>query len=212
MAKKKMYKRKPGKATKYDRYQDKVMKKLKQLTKPEEKYVLTSGSGSTDNTGTISPITYLAQGTDESQRVGMKILGRYFDLRYYWNMTAGTLVNTRLIVFRWHEDPNTNPPTMAAILGAGGDPTLNPPNPLSKSQYEILYDKAFYLSAAGTPAKTFQFRKRLPVTRPIMYQGNGLTAASALKNHLYILAVSDNAPAGNKPNIAFQNKILYTDI
>lgn len=209
---KKQYTKRPTKRTAYDKFQDKVMSKLKKLTKPEQKYILTSGSASPDNTGSVAPLTFIAQGTDETQRIGMRISPRYFDIRYYWNMTAGVLVNTRLIIFRWHEDPNTNPPTMATILGAGGDPTLNPPNPLSKSQYEILYDKAFYLSAAGTPAKTFVFRKRLPLNKQIYYQGNGNTAASALKNHIYVLVVSDAAPAGNTPNVAFQNKILYTDV
>lgn len=130
-----------------DRQQDRKIRKLARLVKPEIKWtqdgqVYNSAPGIA---GTIYNVARTSAGDLNTQRVGLKVRARYLQVRMYLqNLTSGQS-RFRVILFKWTDD--TLPVVgnvLSTNLANANNQALAPQNPLYRPKCKILYDKMVF--------------------------------------------------------------------
>lgn len=90
------------------------------LAKQERKYLETALVGvDLPNTGSITNLNSVAEGTDFNNRLGRKVKPLYLQYEYFITATAGQIQNTPVawrFVFVWDKQANGANPTVAQVL------------------------------------------------------------------------------------------------
>lgn len=202
-----------GKPRRYDRYQDKVIKKLAKNLSPEKKVFHTNTNTTVISiTGDLTCVSAMAQGVDDGERIGTAQKHVRLNQRIEFANSSAAPQYIRLIYFLWKDDSDT--PATADVLSPPDSNILSvrtmQPNP---PPYKILYDETFYLGASGgadgnpaviIPEITFDLRK-YPMAK---YRGSTNTPGDLAAGHLYSLMIASAPDA-----IYFQqdSNYFYTD-
>lgn len=186
----------------------------------QKRYLRNVGYNNVDNTGTTFPPQFLsgiAQGVDVGQRVGDTINGIQLIIRYTC-VTPGALIigqasSVRVLIFRWLDDDPTGGLAVNDVL----DPVLAGTNVFHLAQYnarefrsaKILYDHTIDLNFSGDAQVSRTVVVPLHNVQ-MTYIGTGGTLASAEKNHLFLIAVSDRG-IGTPCSFGWTEQFVYTD-
>jgi len=198
-------------AAKADKALTVARKVQRQLTKQTEvKYVdvIASDAEVIGFSGDVTLLNPVAQGTDNIQRIGNKVNGKYLYIRGYIDnnqLQFGTVV--RFIVFMDTENQGSTP-TAADVLSITGDnqAVMAMINLDHTPRYKVLYDKTLTTSSAGNYHALFKAFIRL---KGITQSYTGTTATDVYKNALYSLAIANVNT--NDPTITFVSRYAYTD-
>lgn len=193
-AKRKMYKKK-GKLTLY-----KVASQVRQLQKVANSrelklHQMNIFTGMND-VGQIFNMTQIAEGTAETQRVGLKINPKRFDLNLNLSAESGDQNIYRIVVFRWFEDL---PPARTDILEdntAGSFLGYNnyavPTKWQKKPKYQILDDtKLTVADGTAEEDRYYYFTKHFKKNSEIRYDAS--SPSSQEWGNIYVYICSDSA-------------------
>lgn len=200
-----------------DRRQDRSISKLYKLVRfsKERKYVdqqLQTSIGTTWSTILTRPLTYIAEGPTDAQRIGNKLMIHRIQLKIH--VTPGDTTNLyRILVVRFGHCPtaslgiqnvleNYNNTTPFQILGFF---KRNAP-----SKYKILWDSGVRSTVGNGSADTAPYGPRsvsnhnviLKFPKGLLVQYSGSAANTETNGFTYVIAVSDSALA---PNVGFQS-------
>lgn len=158
-------------------------------------------------TPTISCLNQIAQGTNESDRIGNSILLKDMNFRYQIlaNYTTEQQNMVRLVFFVDKHQAGTAP-TFASIFQT----TSNFQSSFNKDftdRYAILKDKYFVLSSGGNRVLQGKFYKALPFHTRFLGASN--SSVDLGNNSVYVLWWS--AYAVNGPSISWYNRLNFTD-
>ncbi len=186
------------------------LNEIRKLINIEEKILETvQSSTGFDTTGTVYPISQIAQGLDYTNRVGDSIKMQRIVVRWrIFKASAATASLCRIILFRDLDGYGTAPATSDVLQTVGSATApLTPIDFLNRKRFSIIRDELYDVNSTGDSTYTGVWD--LAHEGHVMYLGTTAAAASNGKGSVYILVVSDEAT--NVPTIAFSSRIVFTD-
>lgn len=159
------------------------------------------------NSGQISRLADLPQGTDEGQHEGNKVMGKYLSIRGYWQGNSTEEFNLgRFMIFIDTSQAGTDPTVSDVLAITADNQAINAPvNFDHTSRYKVIYDKVFAMQKSGTFVVPFKIFKR--IKKNLWFTGT--TTGTQYKNQIYCLAVSD--VSANDPSLSIYSRFAYTD-
>lgn len=182
---------------------------VKNLINVEGKFVDTSLTPSPDSaTGTVSALTLTAQGSSDQQRTGNSVLAKRIDLRGFWSMHASaTLTTVRYLLVLDKQNAQGTAPTVAQILQ-----NVNPNSfmHMNNSDRFVVLKSGFltFRQTTETQGRDIELHQDLSDLH-IKYDGTAADQASASENHIYFVAVSNEAI--NTPSFSGFARLRYYD-
>lgn len=186
-----------------------------------------SGTNGILNTGTITPITDMAQGLLDTTRIGDKVTGLSLELNISvespGSVNQNVIFNLRAIVFIWKDD--TAPTTfqvLQAYTGGITSPTyMYPLNHDQSAKRKIIFDKRFTTAADHDGTSTISM-SRPGFTRkyliPLSNLKGGLNVqefqaatATAIKG-INILLISDASTQATTWDVYLHTRYNYVDM
>lgn len=177
---------------------------------------LSSLTASCDSTtGFFTLLNGVAEGSDNTQRVGKKQMNKSIYIRMLLASGTGSSVPAigRILIV-WDKQCNG---ANGAISGANGVLTAvgstAPINLDESDRYLVLYDKTFTI--APTIAVTANYRivkKFIKCNLETVYNGTTAAVANINSGALFILGTGDQTLAsGNALSVTFSSRVRYTD-
>ncbi len=166
----------------------------------------------TSQSGVITYVSGVAQGTDFNNRVGDSIKVQHITLTGYFTR-AGTDGVARIILFRDTENQGASPVGSDLLNNTGSVNVVTSqinwfnhnPN-AEKNRFVILFDEMVAITSNDTNV-TFQYSA--PSEIHARYRGTGGTSASAAEGALFTCIVTDQA--ANFPTCTYSLQLTYTD-
>lgn len=185
-------KRMRGKATRYDRSQDRVIKKMREVLTPELKVLQNhGGSAAMTTTGSIQCATSLTQGNGQGQRVGMEQRNKHAYTRLYFSNTAVNGPNyARIIYFTWNQN---TVPVATDIMEF--DDIRSGYNRLPDRKYVVKKDVLVQLAANLTPWSEPYYKYvevHIPLSGVCKYNGTTNLGVDAGSGHLWSIAYASS--------------------
>lgn len=194
-----------------------VKKTIKQIlsNQIQNKVFMAYHTASVDFAGGVHHITAIPQGAGERARVGNSIRPTRLRMRVHASVADNTNM-LRFIVFRWHPSAASGVPTPSsilentaptALLGTTAAPLI-PLNWADKSQYTVLYDRAFVLDSQAPQQALLNlelYGKK--INTRIHYVDASTTA---VLNGIYVCYLSDSGVAAHPP-FTFTSELQYED-
>lgn len=188
----------------------------------ELKFFDTAISDNIDLTGHVpatgGQLNLVPQGTQESQRIGRKIIIRSLRLRFVSRITSAALVGgagTVTIFVVQDKQTNGAAASVTSVL-TGTNTTTDMPNLNEVNRFNILKKFTFTLnSTAGIAGayqlgqKSFDFYKKCNI--PIEFDSTTGAITEIRSNNLFLLVGVQEAAADDLINIVGTARIRYTD-
>lgn len=175
----------------------------------EQKYMdHTLAAQSVSSTATVNTLNAIAQGTDNTNRVGRKI--RVKSLYVRGNIIAGDATNNVMIWIGWDTQTNGSQALATQIFQSQAT-DLGPLSPLNLNygnRFITIKHKNFTVDTSGNASRTFKWYKKLNTV--CTYGGTAADTASIYTNALVLVVVSDSI-AVSHPSISFYCRIRFTD-
>lgn len=214
MARYRNYRRKRSKTTASQKLLKTVMndhKKLMAMGKPEKKHTDMYVTQGTINTGVISLISGITQGTGDTQRVGIRCKYVHMSMKYeLFNDNISIISHEYIRVMIVQDKMGTNAPTIAELFESfpmGGQ--FAPLSPLNRNyidRFHVLYDKLHKFDDINNSAVAVVKSKKINIVSD--YIGTG---ATTFKNQIYLVVVSSNGNLLGASQINFVSRLLFTD-
>lgn len=181
---------------------------IRRNPKPENKHYDVNLSQTIVATGTLTLLSNIGQGVDDTQRLGNTLHLRSLYLNVIVNQASTSFSDTfRILIVRDRQNYNT--PAVADILEpgvlGGGLAPIAQYNHYYMSRFKILYDKTFHLSQGG--GEVFSMKRWIPIFCDSHYIG----ASTVFKNQIYLLHVGNNTNILQSPTINTCARIIYQD-
>ncbi len=188
------------------------LNEIRKFINIEEKFSDTSVNLNPDQSGSLTCVTQLAQGTTMNTRVGNSIKVQRLEIlgRVAANSSITTFSVVRVMVVRDMEGQGSAPAVSDILETVGTSAAPRSPHDwLNRKRFAIVHDELIVLSAnsGGNMAQTFTFKQNLE--RHVLYRGTSAAAASDGEGSIYVVAVSDEAT--NTPSVGLVARIIYTD-
>lgn len=183
------------------------VKQLKRLVNVEKKKFDQTIDTTVSSTGTVLPLSNVAQGDTDQSRDGSSIKPLYLYGKTRMTLyNAGGDTNLRVMVFQDNQQVSDTSPSISDVLDGSYalDFTMCPLNNNTVGRYSILMDKNYTLY---TDKPILVSEIKLTLTGHIRY--NGANGTDIQKNGLYILLVSNQAT--EVPTFQFAPRLTYTD-
>lgn len=190
------------------------------LNSEKKHYDKYSSSLALRTSGTIIPLSTVAQGTDNNDRVGRSIYVKSIQGKFRIQHNDDTYNDqlVRLIIFYDTEQNGVNP-----VVDAVTDPdngllqtanVLSPRNMSNSARYVVLYDKTCTIgdisSGTGQPSIRFQkFFKKQQVH--VNYSGTAAAAGDLDKNNYFLCYIVDTEGTSNYSVLNSYIRIRYYD-
>ena len=192
-----------------------VRKVVKQMLESRlERKVIASTTSAIDwlTAGVVSLVsTDVAQGDDIGNRAGDIIRPKklVFRLATACNLPiAGSMLN-RVIIFQ-DTMANGSTPAVTDVLNSASNMSPYKPVTLQEHRFKILKD--FVVSSVNaTDTEKLEFIWNIPMRGSIHYVGATAVAASAGKNSLYALFISDTQGTAGQKTYVWSYQLEYTD-
>lgn len=188
----------------------KALKAVRKLEKQREVKISHVGSSvnAIDTSGTMVDLSLIPQGDDSFERDGLAIAPFRFDIRAQWRGDAAATVEIyRTIIFQDRRQVSGATPLVLDVLRDA--------HPLSvfaianRTRWKVLYDETFSGPSDTASRLSFVFIASMKMSMTMTW--SGVAANTIKKNGLYMLLISNVAPAGNNPDYQFFGRILYND-
>lgn len=186
------------------------MNEIRKLINIETKILdLNVSSTAFDSTGSLKPLSQVAQGTDYTQRVGDSIKVQHLELSYFLTINVAAVTTVCRILIVRDLDGYGTIPTTAQILETVGGPnsTTTPRKYLNISRFSVIYDDMISLNSSGDN-NTIQHIS-IPMEKHVKYLGTTAANASDGKGSFYFIAISNQAV--NTPTYELYSRLLFTD-
>lgn len=177
---------------------------LKGLVNSEMLHNQSTGSTTTPNTGTITLLNGMAQNDTSSGRTGNSILMRNIFLRLGFIQNGSTTTTYRVLLVLDKQQIGDTLPTVSDILES-----VNPYSPLataSAGRFKVMKNWFFTTDDSKSRSKLIEYYK--DVRFHTRY--NGVANSDIQKNGLYLITLSDQAPA-SAPTFSYTWKVGYHD-
>jgi hypothetical protein len=189
------------------------LNEIRKLINIETKFLDTNTTSYTvTTTGSMQPISQIAQGLTSANRVGDSIRIQHIELRGRVTVsTAATNSLVRVMLVRDLDGYGTAP-TVADVLevNASVGAPLSPERFQKRERFSILFDELIAVqSATSSGCSSVPFTFMTTHQGHILYLGTTAASASDGKGSIYLVAVSDETV--NTPTVAFVSRILFTD-
>lgn len=149
-------------------------------------------------------LSEIANGDDNTTRDGNTIshLGTFMKGQVFMN-PAATVTHARIRVMIVRQKNNQTPAFVGVLKTATLDSYYSDAfNTLSK----VVYDKTFFINDE-LPAKPI----KIAVMKKFNIKYSGANGTDVAANNLYMMAICDQAVAGDRPTVAVQMRLRYTD-
>lgn len=175
---------------------------------------ISSTGTSIPNTGTISVLSYTAQGNDDGERNGNSILPKKLSVRInaFINASASTTI-LRAILFRDKEYNGADPAVSDVLETVSYNSFMKL---VDSGRFFVFKDKSILLDSVSKPQGRMQFSINMNKPRPgkkrwehIKYLGTTTSAASRGNGQLCLLLISDQAT--NTPTVDIISRMRYVD-
>ena len=204
----KSYRKKPIYRKKTTRYVRKPIARPYRVPPPEVKHFDVSLSQNVLVNGTLNRLTSIAQGVDDTQRIGNVLYLRSVYLNYTLNMnSSSTYDNVRVIVLCDKQGYNT--PGVVDIVepgNVGGNlAPISQYNHYYLQRFRILYDKIHTLSLGKTESIIVKRMIKLG------FRSHFIGAGTTFANQVYILVLGSNTNILQLPVMNTVSRIIYND-
>jgi hypothetical protein len=186
----------------------KGLNEIRKFINIEEKYLDTSATHSPDQSGSVTCVSQLAQGTTMNTRIGNSIRVQRLTVRGRVAVNASaTFTVVRVAVIRDMEGQGTAPTCgdIYETVGSSAAPR-QPYDWLNRKRFALLYDSFLVLS---TQDLCQEYVFDIDLTKHVLYRGTTAAAASDGEGSIYVVSLSDEAT--NVPTNAFTTRITFTD-
>lgn len=189
-------------------YAIKGVNMLKNLVNAESKFLDTTISTSPDaTTGSVVPLTLVAQGTTDITRVGNSILCKDLTMRLQLIINASaTATSVRYIIFLDKQNAAGTAPTVANLLQSVG--VNQPLNRDNADRFVVMKTGTVDLSINGARVRTMKIYKDLSRLH-VKYDGTTAAQSDAAERQLYIAFVSSEAT--NFPSVTGVARVHFYD-
>jgi hypothetical protein len=162
----------------------------------------------------LNCLTLIPQGNTANSRDGRNAFPTSLQLKYWvgrdTSATAPRYEVVRVIVFVWHVDDNTAPPTIADVLestGSGQRLVNSAYKQKPTNGFTVLHDQRIGVQTSGSQVKVGSANlTRLP---RITFETGGALFG---KNHVYLLLASDNPqPLPDGSALGYTSTCRFTD-
>jgi len=180
------------------------------LINPEHKLCVLANMVTTDNTGSVTNISALAEGADWNTRDGrsVRLVSRYLSINFRWNPAATAPTIIRAIVFRDLACQGAAPSVADVLASTGSYLVVNAPvNPNNEHRFQILHDFHAQLDVYH-PTQLACVGE--PDSAHILYLDTGATITGAGIGSLFILLVADATPA-NLHSVHYYSQLRFID-
>lgn len=150
---------------------------------------------SINTTPVFQCLTNMAQGTNDDERVGNNILAKSLNWRFYFSKVNGQNAVIRAIIFRDVAGQGATPGVTDLLQVQDVNSPLNLDN---GKRFRVLKDYYDQLSNGG---KTILLRKGglKQINTHCEFDGTGSGVADTTNGHLWVMWMSNIAPAGDDP-------------
>jgi len=191
---------------------------------PEKKFIDTTGTTNVPETGTISLLNPLGQGTSVVTRIGQKIVIRSIDLRVRVSgapnsATPTVYANMIRVLLVWDNQPNGTLATPSDIIEdlTAGTGVIAPQQKIYITRFRILWDKKFMLTnlvGANSPTEKVndmdQYYKKTRLQVGYADSNNG-DITDIITGAIYLLAVGQHTAAANQGILEYFSRIRFYD-
>lgn len=186
----------------------------RRFSKGEWKYVDNQDNHLLTNAVTQQLLNGLLPGTSASQRIGMKVMIRSIEMRFWLYAQALTVNTLTRIALVLDKQCNALPPNPADVWDNKMAPynvsTIR--NLANRKRFKIMWDKSLPISTQA-PVKHYHLYMKLK--RPIITEYNAGVAgtiADIASNSLYLFSWSSDATGANQAVFTFVVRVRYTDM
>ena len=171
------------------------------------------------STVVVRNLLQVAEGTDDTQRVGRRIfLRRLFLNARIYPTSNSTIHNTTRIVIFFDKQANGSTPTISDIFDNVNFMSVYDWNSVPK-RYEIIYDsiRSFggnwsQVNSASSEPQTGVIRLDIPLNRLVQYKGTTSAVTDIVSNSLWILHKGNQTLASDAgSNINYFCRVSYDD-
>nr|UOF80765.1 capsid protein [Cressdnaviricota sp.] len=157
------------------------------------------------NTGGLTYLSGVAQGTTNITRVGNSLLAKsvLINIQCVINASATNTV-VRLVLFVDHDNQGADPAVTTVLQSADSRAFINR---LQGKRFSVLKDWQYVLNTS-TNAQVND-KVYLKLHHHIKYGGTDATVASALQGNVFLLSISDQAV--NTPTVIVNSRLRYID-
>lgn len=178
--------------------------KRRQEVKRDDKALISFGT--VLNTGQITSLCDIAQGSGRSDRDGNRISPISLTIRYNWlGQAASTAEVYRIIVFRDKQQILATTPAVLDVLQSAGAISLYNEDFLGR--FKILYDQMWTGANDANIRLSFVGLVKIRLTLPMVFAASAST--DIVKNGLYIIAITN--VASNAPTYVYSTRLSYYD-
>lgn len=168
----------------------------------ELKYIDVAITDTPSTTGTVIPLSGIAQGDGSQNRDGLQVFPTSIEMRL--NLALGLLATAsvvRIVIYQYLSRVSTS---VQDYFDA--TPTVQDFKAINQ-QYEsrTIYDRTYSLNSTGIPEKNFYIKRKLKGI--IAY--DGATGTDIAKNGLYMILLSDEAV--NQPTVLGTARMFFKD-
>lgn len=177
---------------------------------PEEKNLDVDASTNPTQTGVLTLLSGLAQGTDVGNRVGDVI--KVTKISWFGRLALASAVTTfstvRLIMFRDMEIQGSVPVLADIMETTTGSSTVRSPlNFINRKRFSIMWDQMVVLDATSRFSEVI--RGEITLNKAVRYRGTGNTVAATAEGTIYWLFISDETT--NAPALAVYTQLQFVD-
>ncbi len=180
----------------------------------DPKWITTALDTTPDSTGTVVSIIPIAQGVDESERLGDRVLVNSILIKGIGLQHASAAASTQVrIVLVQALHGNTTAPTAVQVFGSVANMQQGLPRLFGSAemdQFKVLMDKLI-LFPAFADNKTIQkinyFKK---FKSPLNVSFTGTAGTDEGQNHVFLMVGCNEAT--NVPTFAWQSVVKFSDI
>lgn len=172
----------------------------------EVKSTAASHSGLVSNSGVVTLISGIAEGTDYDDRVGKKIVIKSVQIKGFMankDSTLGATTVIRLMIVRDNSFSGTAPAISDLLLNSNAY-SLRNPRPDLLRKYTVLYD-TFRANDRDNPHNLFGKYRRL--NQQAIFDGASVSSVS--KGSLYVVMLSNRAT--DIPTVSWQSMVKFID-
>lgn len=173
-----------------------------------------------DTTGTVTALNLIAEGNDNTNRLGRKAFMRSVSVKGFTSLQSSNgflpAQQSRALLV-WDNATAGALPAITDILTSVSSSAFVNPNNVAR--FTILHDQAYTMGVYCTTATQAAVDKcsqpvniTLKVNSPTQYLGTGATIASIQNGSLLLVTVGDNAASGTTPNFKLTTRVTFTDV
>jgi hypothetical protein len=182
------------------------------LVNPEHKLcVLANAAVPATNTGSITYLSPLAEGSDWNARDGrsVRLISRYFSCVFRWNTAATTPIVVRLMVFRDLACQGAAPAVSDVLAFTGSAlAVVAPINPVNERRFQVLHDVHANLDPYSHGTQIAVLGE--PDNAHLLYLDTGATITGAGIGALFLLIIADTTVA-NTPSVDYYSQMRFID-